>query len=179
MRLRATLGQGPRRVAVGPQFGAPAPEAPICRKGVDESPACHESVEAVGRSFGEPRQPPKLDDVTPDALRKSASETRPRRTTLGMVDPYFVSDVRLIDASPKQIRTGLLGFLSCTVGGQVRLDGMSLRRSQSGRLYVAFPARRDARGREHPHVRPLNASAHRDIEAQLFRALGIRLESAP
>ena len=94
-------------------------------------------------------------------------------------DPYLVSDVRLVDASPRQIRSGLLGFLSCTVGGQVRLDGMALRRSRSGRLYVAFPARRDARGRDHVHIRPLNASAHRDIEAQLFHALGIRLESSP
>ncbi len=97
---------------------------------------------------------------------------------MGVVDPYFVSDVRLVDASPEQIRTGLLGFLSCTVGGGMRLDGMALRRSRSGRLYVAFPARRDAQGREHVQIRPLNASAYRDIEAQIFHALGIRLESA-
>jgi DNA-binding cell septation regulator SpoVG len=85
----------------------------------------------------------------------------------------------MVDASPADLRLGLLGFISCTLGGRVRLGGLTLRRSKVGRLYVAFPKTRDAHGRVHENVRPLNAVARRDIEAQIFKALGIRLGAAP
>jgi hypothetical protein len=95
-----------------------------------------------------------------------------------MSDPLLVSDVHMVDASPAEIRRGLLGYIKCTVGGLV-LDGLTLRRSEAGHLYVAFPRPRDAQGREHVNVRPLNAWSQRDIEAQIFLAVGIRLETAP
>ena len=96
-----------------------------------------------------------------------------------MPDPLLVADVRLVDAEPADMRRGLLGFVSCTLGGQFRLEGLTLRRSREGRLYISFPRPRDARGREHVNVRPLNAASQRDIEAQIFLALGIHLETAP
>jgi hypothetical protein len=96
-----------------------------------------------------------------------------------VTDPYLVSNVRFTDATPAQIRKGLLGYIGCTVGGRLRLAGLALRRSRAGRLYVSFPRPRDAQGREHVHIWPLNAIARKDIEAQLFRALGIRLEATP
>lgn len=100
------------------------------------------------------------------------------RRWIAVRDPLLVSDVRLVDALPAEIRDGLLGYLTCTIGA-LALDGLTLRRSEVGRLYVAFPRPRDAHGREHVNVRPLNAAAQRDIEAQIFMALGIRLETAP
>lgn len=96
-----------------------------------------------------------------------------------MSDPLLVADVRLVDALPADVRRGLLGFVSCTLGGKVWLEGLTLRRSREGRLYVSFPRPRDARGRERSIVRPVDMASQRDIEAQIFLALGIHLEIAP
>ena len=95
-----------------------------------------------------------------------------------MRDPLLVTDVRMVDAPPTDLRLGLLGYITCTVGG-LALAGLTLRRSRAGRLYVAFPRPRDAQGREHVNVRPLNAASQRDIQAQIFLALGIHLETTP
>jgi hypothetical protein len=96
-----------------------------------------------------------------------------------MRDPLLVTDVRLHGAPPADVRQGLLGYVSCTLGDTLLLNGLTLRRSLEGRRYLAFPKPRDALGREHVNVRPLDASAQREIEAQIFLALGIRLEAAP
>jgi hypothetical protein len=96
-----------------------------------------------------------------------------------MRDPLLVTDVRLHGAPPADVRRGLLGFVSCTLGGKVRLDGLTLRRSLEGRLYVAFPRPRDARGRGRATVRPIDEFSQREIETQILLSLGIRLEAAP
>lgn len=96
-----------------------------------------------------------------------------------MPEPLRISAVTLIDAKPADVRRGLLGFVSCTLGGRVRLDGLTLRRSREGRLYVSFPRPRDARGRERSTVRPVDVASQREIEAQIFLALGIEQEAAP
>jgi len=96
-----------------------------------------------------------------------------------MRDPLLVTDVRMLEASPAEVRRGLLGFITCTLGGRILLDGLTLRRSRAGRLYVSFPRPRDAYGRERAVVRPLNASAQREIEAQTFLALGIHPRALP
>lgn len=62
---------------------------------------------------------------------------------------------------------GLLGYVSCRVG-DLRLDGLALRRTRAGRLRVTFPCRRDRRGRSHPLVRPVGPG----VEAEILAALG-------
>ena len=68
-------------------------------------------------------------------------------------------------------RTGLLGFLSVFVGDFI-VDSITLRRTESGRLALSFPQRRDRTGRSHPVVRPVDDDARRAIEAEILGQLG-------
>ena len=81
-----------------------------------------------------------------------------------------VSDVRLTPASAVDVEAGLYGYVTL-VYGDLRLDGLTLRRTQRGNLTISFPARRDRRGRDHPLVRPIDDATRREIEAQVFDAL--------
>ena len=77
-------------------------------------------------------------------------------------------------------RTGLLGWLSCTLNGSLRLEGLTLRKTlEDGRLTISYPAaRRDAMGRQHFYVRPLGDQARRDLEFQILQALGLEETAA-
>jgi len=68
-------------------------------------------------------------------------------------------------------RTGLLGWIECTVNGALRLDGLAVRRTFDGRLTLTFPAGRDARGRPRRFVRPLGEQARLAIEQQILSAI--------
>ena len=87
-----------------------------------------------------------------------------------------VSDVKFTAGTPMQADDGLLGFVSC-VYGALHLDGLSLRRTLDGRMALSFPARVDSAGRQHPYIRPLDDSARREIESEVFKHLG--LERSP
>jgi DNA-binding cell septation regulator SpoVG len=88
----------------------------------------------------------------------------------------LVTDVRLVAASCG--RGGLVGWVGFVLGGIVQVDGVTLRETAAGALRLSFPERRDGRGRRHPIVRPLGDAARREIERQVFAALGIT-EVAP
>jgi len=61
----------------------------------------------------------------------------------------------------------LLGYVSCTIG-RLRVDGLTVRRSSSGRLSVSLPRRRG-----HPIVCPLVGEDTRSMETQILAALGL------
>jgi len=84
-----------------------------------------------------------------------------------------VSNVRFVASNRDDARRGLLGFVACVVGDALHLDGLTLRRTTDGRLTLSFPARRDACGRQHFFVRPLDEVTRCDIENQVFEALGV------
>ena len=69
-----------------------------------------------------------------------------------------------------EVRTGLLGYLSVTVGNLV-LDGLTLRRTAAGTFAISFPARTDRHGNRHPYVRPIDDDARRQIEHELLRQI--------
>jgi len=85
-----------------------------------------------------------------------------------------ISDVKFSAASPAEIETGHLGYVSVVLNGALRLDGLAVRRTADGRFTLSFPARRDASGQQHYYLRPLDDAARRDIEFQVFRALGLK-----
>jgi len=87
----------------------------------------------------------------------------------------LVTDVHFTSAHAGDVEGGLLGFLSCVVGSQLKLDGITLRRTRDGRLTLSFPVRHDRDGRQHPLVRPVNDLARRNLEAQVIAALGREL----
>ena len=71
------------------------------------------------------------------------------------------------------VAKGLFGFVSATVNGSLRLDGIALRKTLNGNMVLSFPARRDSSGCQHTLVCPINDRARRDLEFQIFQALGI------
>ena len=83
-----------------------------------------------------------------------------------------ITDIRFSSAPPELERTGLCGWIALTLDGRIRVDGLTLRRTATGRLTLSFPARRDDAGRQHPYVRPLDDEARRDVEEQVLHALG-------
>jgi DNA-binding cell septation regulator SpoVG len=84
-----------------------------------------------------------------------------------------ITDVQFAGAPPGAIETGLIGFVAVTVNDTLRLDGLALRRTETGRLALSFPARKDRVGRQRFYYRPVDDDARREIEARVFRALGI------
>lgn len=82
-----------------------------------------------------------------------------------------VTDVRFSAADAASCRTGLLGYVSCTVGDALRLDGITLRRTAGGELALSYPARTARDGRRHPYVRPLHEPARLAMEAAVLQAL--------
>ena len=90
-----------------------------------------------------------------------------------MVRKLTITDLRFMAASHIEVKGGLLGWVSCTLNGTLCLDGLALRRTLDGRLVLSFPARRDASGRQHAIVRPLDDRARKAVESQIFAALGL------
>jgi DNA-binding cell septation regulator SpoVG len=85
--------------------------------------------------------------------------------------PLEISEVVFTTATAALAQTGLLGFVSCCLNRALRLDGLTLRRTQDGKLTLSFPARRDARGRQHHFVRPIDDETRREIERQVIEAI--------
>jgi hypothetical protein len=89
-----------------------------------------------------------------------------------------IDEIRFASASSGEAATGLLGYVSCTLNGVLRLDGLALRRTLSGALALSFPVRIDRAGRRHAYIRPLTNEARMTIEAQVFAALALQVEAA-
>jgi DNA-binding cell septation regulator SpoVG len=85
--------------------------------------------------------------------------------------PIEVTEVHVRLAPPRDRELGLLAFVGLTVGGGLRLDGLTLRRGRSGDCYVAFPFRTDARGRERFYSRPLDEATKSAIEESVLAEL--------
>jgi hypothetical protein len=90
-----------------------------------------------------------------------------------MTDIPEIAEVKFAGASAEDVARGLLGWVSCTLSGSLQLDGIAVRRTRGGKIALSFPARKDARGVQHPFLRPLTDVVRHEIEAQVFCALGI------
>lgn len=86
-----------------------------------------------------------------------------------------VEAVRFTPAPEYLVRTGLLGFVTCTIG-PLRIGGLALRRTSAGHITVAYPERRGRGGRRHALVRPASRATQRAIEDAVLAALGDALE---
>mgnify|MGYP003649823786 CR=1 FL=1 len=84
-----------------------------------------------------------------------------------------VSAIGFVRANDRDVRTGLVGYVTCVISDTLQLDGITLRVTADRRPTLSFPTRTDARGRKHPYVRPIDDDARQAIEAAVFDALGI------
>jgi|GEM_PF-1169330 len=93
-------------------------------------------------------------------------------------DNIKLGSIRYTAAGLHESKSGLLGWVSCLLNGSIILDGLCIRRAQSGHLYLNFPARTDAKGDRHFYLKPLDDATRRSIEDQVFQALGLGREGA-
>lgn len=87
-----------------------------------------------------------------------------------MSEPGRISVVAVTAGTADEEERGLLGWLTLEIG-LVRLFGVTLRRTRSGRLSLGFPCRRDGRGGRHPVVRPLGRREREEIERAVLAEL--------
>lgn len=76
-------------------------------------------------------------------------------------------------ASADDASTGLLGWISVEYGDLV-IDNITLRRTNTGRFALAFPSRTAKNGLKHAIVRPVDDEARIEIERVIFAELGQR-----
>ena len=94
-------------------------------------------------------------------------------------DPTIqIGNVVFTAANPDDAQAGLIGWLSAIINGSLRIDGIALRRCRSGRLTLSFPARQDGCGKLRYYLRPIDDPSRREIERQIFSAIGIREDVA-
>ena len=90
----------------------------------------------------------------------------------------LIRNVRFWPGSWRDVQAGLLAYIELRFDCGLVAAGLTLRRSQGGRLYLSFPARFDERGVEHPILRPADAEVRKAIERQVLEQLGYLEEGA-
>ena len=90
--------------------------------------------------------------------------------------PAIVRVVAFSPASPADRRTGLLGWVVLEIASILRLS-VAVRRTLRGRLSLSFPERTDPHGKKHDVARPVHDGARRQIEREVFAALGMSAEA--
>jgi len=91
-----------------------------------------------------------------------SDHTAPAETLLDSV-VGAISRIDFTPASPKEQRSGLLGYARLRYG-ELALDGLTLRRTAAGSLTVSYPGRRDRAGQYHPYFQPADAEKRADFE---------------
>jgi DNA-binding cell septation regulator SpoVG len=83
---------------------------------------------------------------------------------------WTLSKITFTPVPPGHRSDGLVAFVAVTLNGSLRIDGITVRRSLTGRLYVAFPRHRDSRGEEQYVVRPLDQETTEHLESPILAA---------
>jgi len=83
-----------------------------------------------------------------------------------------VSDVRYLRADDDLRATGLLGWVSMLLDGRLRVQGVGVRRTQSGDQTLSFPFRDDGYGKRWHYIFPIDERTRASIERQVFDQLG-------
>ena len=91
-----------------------------------------------------------------------------------MTSPARISGIQFTRGSESDEATGLVGYVSFWIDDRVLVDGVTVRRTRGGELRLAYAARRDWQGRDHPYVLP-DAATRRVIEDEVFRAVAAEL----
>ena len=78
--------------------------------------------------------------------------------------------VELVRATSDAEELGLLGWVRVRVVG-LEFDGIALRRSREGRIYLSFPTRKDRAGKRHYVVRPTSDETRVAFEAMVLDEL--------
>jgi hypothetical protein len=85
-------------------------------------------------------------------------------------DPISIRSITFRPAGPIDSFAGLFGWVTAVING-LRVAGLGVRRTRSGRYVVTFPVRRDRAGREHTIVQPIRTAVQREIERTIIAEL--------
>ncbi len=88
------------------------------------------------------------------------------------MNALIVTDVKVSPAQEHDRERGLLGFVEVTLNNVLVLDGLTLRLSAEGRMYLSYPSKVRG-GVRFPYVRPRGDEERRDVERQVFAALKV------
>jgi hypothetical protein len=84
-----------------------------------------------------------------------------------------ITDVTFKAAPAYRVRDGLLGWVLFLVNRSIVIDGAAVRRTSAGRLVLSFPSHRTPSGHRRYFARPLDDRSRRDVERQVFAAIGM------
>jgi hypothetical protein len=82
-----------------------------------------------------------------------------------------IGDIRFAPARLELRSKGLIGWVSCSLNGELQLDGIAVRQTLGGAHVLSFPRRVDSNGVEHDYVKPLSNGVRDAIQAQVIGAL--------
>jgi DNA-binding cell septation regulator SpoVG len=68
---------------------------------------------------------------------------------------------------------GVLAYITAELVGGLVLDGLTLRRAESGAVYIAYPARRGRDGERRYAYRPINEEARQRLERAIFATIQV------
>ena len=72
--------------------------------------------------------------------------------------------IRLLDDPPGS----LLGWASCVVNGCLFLNGIQIRETAEGKMFLAFPSQMSAQDKRHFFFNPINREAHALFEEAIL-----------
>lgn len=79
-----------------------------------------------------------------------------------------ITDIRFHPCARDLRSSGLRGWASCTVNGDLILDSLQVRRTLDGRTVLSFPTRTDSNGVEHAIYRSAHPAARAAIESAVL-----------
>lgn len=87
-----------------------------------------------------------------------------------------IRDVHLTLSTGIERRQGLLGYASFVLDDQIIVDGVTVRLTRDGRLFLAYPFRVGRNGRRKYAVRPVDDRARRELEHRILAEIADELE---
>ena len=84
-----------------------------------------------------------------------------------------ITNVRIIPAPAEDQERGLAGWASFVLADSIRIDSVAIRRTAAGAYALSYPSRTDRSGSQHPYFLPVGEKLRRQLEIEIFAALGL------
>ena len=81
-----------------------------------------------------------------------------------------ISEIKINLASNEQY-PGLKGFVSFILNGMFRIDGISIRKTEKGKLFLMYPCRTSANNSRFFYVNPICKEAKEAVDTAIFARL--------
>lgn len=82
-----------------------------------------------------------------------------------------ITGLQYVPAPDNLVATGLLGWASFVLDGQVRLSGIGVRTTRGGRMTLSFPFRDDGFGWRWTYIQPVGDAHRVALEREVLRQI--------